>query len=298
MSNMNAFIDYLKEGMKTNKFNNITLANELMNVYGAMFAGNECNTSIFQYFKTAEFLNTDPLDLNLHILKMLNNNNDINSKIPLPYYSNVFNEVPEEIVNEKMIEFESLIKDNYLQKLFGISYVSIIRQLCKNEKCMKVCSTMTCENENYLKIMIKESNEFKMKIFDKFCYKQIKFACHDCKTVFDDYKIREPAKFINLPKYLTIKIRSEVKVHKSGKEKTEYVNGAKLYLPDIKSFNIGETNYEITGIVCIKEKDSYYSILYKNGKFHNNFDSTIISNEYSFVESAYILYYEKKRMNK
>ena len=253
--------------------------------------------SIVNYFISDFEEKIDPLQITFVILRKLNNNEGlIFDKIPQFYKDNHYDITTEEL-NKLKNDFKNGFIDNYFSQAFCIASLSVFKHCCKYENCRKIYATVNFDNDSFLTVFLNEKTSFKSYIFNKYSFKQISFRCHECKRLTEDFKIREAAIFVNIPKFLIIKIKSERIIIKNDKKIIEYNNCEDMSLMEIESLKLGNKLFLLIGIVCnTSDPNNYYSIIRRDGLWLNNFDFTELKkDDNSIIKGVDLLFYEKAR---
>jgi len=100
--------------------------------------------------------------------------------------------------------------------------------------------------------------------------------------------------FINVPKYLIVKVKEERKVEKNGKKVIEYKSGVDMNLMEIESITIGKESFSLSGIVCSTgEVDRYFTLVKREGVWMDNLNLKQIKNTNVVTKGIDVLYYVK-----
>ncbi|MFM7853780.1 MAG: hypothetical protein ACKO96_18130, partial [Flammeovirgaceae bacterium] len=133
----------------------------------------------------------DPLDFLLYLLKLLNNDHDLNIEELPHYYMENTKEIPEQVLILKEEELKKITDENGIRKCIGLTSIVPFLQICTNPSCSKpLFVNINCELEFYYTYIVNPTLNISESLNANFSERKMKASCGNCKKTVDDYRTR------------------------------------------------------------------------------------------------------------
>ena len=286
ISSMTELINFIGKTDKMGKFSSLFL--EVLLSIKENNQNNEKSMELINFFlHDDESVRTlDPIEFSFHILKLLNNFENILLENYPNYYEEGLNKIPKEAFIETEEKFLAIINNNPFRKLFCLATSTPFEQVCHNFKCENRFVSIRCEAEMNLSFYGNEYSNLQNDLNERFIEKVFKDDCGSCDKFYENSQTRFKSHFINFPLYLIIKVLSKI-------DESDFKNGYDMCLGEILEIYTADKKYQLFGIICIQGQDSYSTILKIDEKWKDFQKKRVINDPTNYIaENAYVLYYK------
>ena len=243
----------------------------------------EDNTNLIEHLlQLSEVEGMDPLDFILYLLRLMNNDEDLNVDELPNYYMENTKYIPEEVLNDKGEELKKIAEENGIRKSVGLATAIPYLQICTNPNCSKpLFVNINCELDFFYTYFYKPGVSIADSMNSEFSEIKMKASCVNCKKAIEDYRTRCKKIVVNYPYYLFIKVREEVE--------DEVYDGAPLKLSEISMLKIQNNSYELKSLIT-KNKENQFSCFKQVNRVFTDSKQNSVSGDEHF-EKAFILLY-------
>jgi len=243
----------------------------------------EDNTNLIEHLlQSSEVEGMDPLDFILYLLRLMNNDEDLNVDELPNYYMENTKYIPEEVLNDKGEELKKIAEENGIRKSVGLATAIPYLQICTNPNCSKpLFVNINCELDFFYTYFYKPGVSIADSMNSEFSEIKMKASCVNCKKAIEDYRTRCKKIVVNYPYYLFIKVREEVE--------DEVYDGAPLKLSEISMLKIQNNSYELKSLIT-KNKENQFSCFKQVNRVFTDSKQNSVSGDEHF-EKAFILLY-------